>query len=189
MGFVLEKNWWSLVIRGIAAILLGILTFAWPGITLAVIVFLFAAYALVDGISATAGAVHAVRAHERWGGLVLEGIVGILAALVTMFWPAITTLALVYVIAAWALITGIAEISAAVRLRRHISGEWLLGLAGAASILFGILIATMPLVGAVAIALWIGAYAFVFGALMLALGFRLRHQHGITAPTIPAPAH
>jgi uncharacterized membrane protein HdeD (DUF308 family) len=190
MGFVLERNWWSLILRGIVAILLGVLTFAWPGITLTVIVFLFAGYALVNGIAAIAGAVHAASAHERWGGLLFGGIVGILAALITMFWPGITALALVYVIAAWAVITGIAEITTAVRLRKHISGEWLLGLAGAASILFGILIATMPIVGALAIALWVGAYAFVFGALMLALGFRLRHWRGISAgPRIPAPAH
>jgi uncharacterized membrane protein HdeD (DUF308 family) len=87
-------------------------------------------------------------------------------------------------------IAGIGEIMAAVRLRRHISGEWLLGLAGVASIVFGVLIATMPIVGALAIALWIGGFAFVIGALMLALGFRLRHWHGLSAgPHIPVPAH
>jgi uncharacterized membrane protein HdeD (DUF308 family) len=190
MGFVLERNWWSLIIRGIAGILLGIMTFAWPRVTLTVIVFLFAGYALVNGISAIAGAFHAASANERWGGLLLEGIVGILAALITMFWPAITAMALVYVVAAWAIIAGIGEIMASIRLRRHISGEWMMLLAGVASIVFGVLIATMPIVGALAIALWIGGFAFVFGGLMLALGIRLRHWHGMMAgPHIPAPAH
>jgi len=191
MRFALARNWWSLVIRGFLGILVGIMTFFWPGITLAALVFLFAAYALVDGVVSLVGAVRAVTAHERWGSLLLEGIVGIAAAVITVLWPAITALSLVFVIAAWAIVTGIAEIAAAVRLRRVISGEWLLMLSGIASVIFGVLIAALPVVGALVIALWFGAYALVFGVILVALGFRLRNW-GKTLPSgggIPAPAH
>jgi uncharacterized membrane protein HdeD (DUF308 family) len=174
MPLVLAKNWWSLVIRGLIAILLGILTLAWPGITVGALVILFGAYALIDGIVNIAGAWRASQAHERWGVLVIEGVVGIAAALVTFAWPAITAIVLVYVIAAWAIVTGIFEIAAAVRLRKHISGEWLLGLAGVASIIFGVLLMAAPLVGALVIAIWIGVYALIFGAMLVGLGLRLR---------------
>src|SRR5690349_9235332 len=132
MNFSLAKNWWSLVIRGFLGILVGILTFFWPGITLIALVFLFAGYALVDGVVSLVGAIRAIANRDRWGALLFEGIVGIGAAVITFLWPGITALSLVLVIAAWAIITGIAEIVAAVRLRRHISGEWLLLLAGIA---------------------------------------------------------
>jgi uncharacterized membrane protein HdeD (DUF308 family) len=179
MRVILAKNWWSLVLRGVAAILFGILTFVWPGITLFALVFVFAGYALVDGVLSLAGAVRAAERHDRWGALMLEGIVGVLAGAVTVFWPRITAVSLVFVIAAWAIVTGVAEIAAAIRLRRHIHGEWLLALAGAASIVFGVLIGASPLLGALVIAVWIGAYMLVFGIVLLALGFRLRSwTHG-----------
>jgi uncharacterized membrane protein HdeD (DUF308 family) len=102
MMFVLARNWWSLVIRGIVGILLGIVAFIWPGVTLGALILLFGAYAFLDGIVNIAGAVRAAGADERWGVLLLEGIIGILAAMATIFWPAITALVLVYIIAAWA---------------------------------------------------------------------------------------
>jgi uncharacterized membrane protein HdeD (DUF308 family) len=191
MRFALARNWWSLVIRGLLGIVVGMITFLWPVVTLAALVFLFAGYALVDGIVSLAGALRAAGAHERWGALLIEGIVGILAALATVLWPAITALALVYVIAAWAIVTGIAEIVAAVRLRKYISGEWLLVLGGIASVIFGVLIAAIPVVGALVIAVWFGAYALVFGAILIALGFRLRAWER-TRPAgdrVPSPAH
>jgi uncharacterized membrane protein HdeD (DUF308 family) len=190
MRFALARNWWSLVLRGVLGIVIGVLTFVWPGITLAALVFLFAGYALVDGVLSLAGAVHAVSAHERWGALLFEGIVGIAAAVTTVFWPAITALALVYVIATWAIVTGAFEIAAAIRLRRHISGEWLLILGGITSVIFGVLVAALPLAGALVISLWFGAYTLVFGVILVGLGFRLRSWnrdpvHG----GMPAPAH
>jgi uncharacterized membrane protein HdeD (DUF308 family) len=148
MTFVLARNWWSLVIRGLVAILVGVITFIWPGITLGALILLFGAYALLDGIFAIIGAWKAARAHERWGALVFEGIAGIGASAVTVVLPGITALVLVYVIAAWAVVTGSLEIMAAMRLRKYISGEWLLILSGVASILFGILAIVIPLVGA-----------------------------------------
>jgi len=174
MRLALATNWWALVIRGLAGIIFGVLALAWPGITLVALVFLFAGYALVDGVTSLVGAVRAMERHERWGVLVLEGIVGIGAALVTMAWPGITALALVYVIAAWAIITGALEIAAAIRLRRHIRGEWLLILGGIASLAFGILLMIAPLAGALVIAIWVGAYSLFFGVMLVALGLRLK---------------
>ena len=167
-------SWWSLVLRGVIAILAGLLTFAVPGITVAALVILFGAYALMDGILNIVGAWRAAERHERWIPLLLEGFIGIAAAVVTAVWPGITALALVMIIAAWALVTGVLEILAAVRLRKYISGEWLLALSGVASILFGALLVIFPAAGALAIALWIGVYFVVFGVLLVSLGIRLR---------------
>jgi uncharacterized membrane protein HdeD (DUF308 family) len=192
MRLALVRNWWSLVLRGVLGILIGVVTFAWPGITLASLVLLFGAYALVDGIFSIAGAVRAAQAHERWVVLVIEGIVGIAAAVITVAWPAITALALVFVIGSWAVVTGVFEIAAAVRLRKHITGEWLLALSGIASVIFGFLMMIAPLAGALVIALWFGAYAFVFGILMMVLGFKLRNLRNSAfagRPVMPAPAH
>jgi uncharacterized membrane protein HdeD (DUF308 family) len=174
MNLTIAENWWSLVIRGVIGVLVGILTFFWPAITLQALVLLFGAYALLDGVFSFIGAWYASRAHERWGVLILEGIAGIVAAAVTVLFPAITALALVLIIAAWAIVTGVLEIVAAIKLRRHIQGEWLLALAGIASIAFGVLVTIAPLAGALVIALWVGAYALVTGVLMIILGFRLR---------------
>ena len=187
----IAKNWWALVIRGFLGIGLGVITFIWPGITLASLVILFAAYALVDGVMAIVAAVRALESHDRWGALLVEGIAGIAAGVVTIVWPAITALWLIYIIAAWAIITGVLEIVAAVKLRKQIAGEWLLALSGIASLIFGVLIMMAPLAGALVIAIWVGAYAFVFGVLLVALGFRLRswalgHHAG---PSVTAPAH
>jgi len=149
------------------------------------------AYALIDGIFSIAGAVRAMQAHERWGALVFEGIVGIGAAIVTIAWPAITAIALVYVIGAWALVTGAFEIAAAVRLRKYITGEWLLVLGGIASMVFGFLMMLVPIAGALVIALWFGAYALVTGVILIALGVRLRGLRNslFSGPTVTAPAH
>src|SRR5260370_12014341 len=136
MRIALATNWWSLVIRGIAGIAFGILTFVWPGITLVALVLVFGAYSLIDGVMSLIGAVRAAEAHERWGLLVLEGLVGIAAAAITVLWPGITAIALVYVIAAWAIVTGALEIGAAIRLREVISGEWLVMWGGVVSGLF-----------------------------------------------------
>jgi uncharacterized membrane protein HdeD (DUF308 family) len=171
--------------------LLGGVAIVWPGITLTALVLLFGAYALLDGIISIMGAVRAIEAHERWGVLVLEGVAGIAAAVVTVLWPAITAFALVCIVAAWAIVTGVFEIAAAIRLRKHIRGEWLLGLTGVASVAFGILLWIAPLAGALVIALWVGIYLLVFGALLVALGFRLR-SWGRTLTSgsgIPVPAH
>src|SRR5215216_2831266 len=120
---VLARNWWALVLRGVFAVLFGLAAFFWPAITLAALVLLFGAYALADGLFAVVAAITGADRQTRWWALLLEGIAGILAATATVLWPGLTALALLYLIAAWAILTGVLEIVAAVRLRREIEGE------------------------------------------------------------------
>lgn len=168
----LAQNWWTLVLRGIAAIIFGILAYIWPGITFTVLVLFFGAYALWDGIFALIGAFR-TQGERRWS-LVLEGLVGIAAGLLTFFWPGAASLALLLVIGAWAIVTGIFEIISAIRLRQEIEGEWLLLISGLLSVLFGIALAIWPAAGLVAVTWMIGAYSIVFGILLIVLGIRLR---------------
>jgi uncharacterized membrane protein HdeD (DUF308 family) len=171
---LLARNWWLLAIRGVAAILFGIGAFLWPEITLAVLVLLFGAYALVDGIFAVVAGISVRKEQERWWMMVLEGVAGIIIGVLTFLWPGVTALVLLYLIAAWSIVTGAFEIAAAIRLRQEIEGEWLLALAGIASLIFGVLLAILPGPGALALIWLIGSYAIVFGILMLVLAFRLR---------------
>ena len=181
MLHTLAKNWWALALRGLVAVLFGLLTFLLPGLTLATLVLLFGAYALVDGIFNVI-AFSKVASHH-WA-LLIEGVIGIIAGVLTFAWPGVTAIALVYLIAFWAIFTGVFEIVAAIGLRKVISNEWLLLLMGVLSLLFGLFILYAPETGALAIVLWIGAYALVFGVFLLALAFRLRgHRHLTTQPT------
>jgi uncharacterized membrane protein HdeD (DUF308 family) len=169
----LAHNWGAVLIRGILAILFGVITFVAPGMSLAVLVLLFGAYAFVDGVLAVVSAFRR-RESDHWAMMLLEGLVGIGAGLVTLFWPGLTALALLYVIGAWAMVTGAFEIAAAIRLRKVLHDEWLLVLGGLASIGLGVLLFAYPGPGALALILWIGAYALVFGVLLVGLAFRLR---------------
>ena len=184
---VIVRNWWSLVIRGVAGIMLGVITILAPDITFHALVLLFGVYALIDGVTGFAGAWRAARAHDRWGVLLLQGIAGVIAAATTILWPGITALALVLLIAAWAIITGVLQIFAAIRLRRYISGEWLLVLGGILSVAFGVLITIAPIAGALVIAIWVGAYALIFGVLLISLGFKLRSRNRGFEGRSPAP--
>jgi uncharacterized membrane protein HdeD (DUF308 family) len=179
----LTRNWWMWLIRGIAAIIFGILAFRWPGATIVVIGVLFGAYALVDGIFAIVATVRAAQTQQRWWPFLIEGIVGILIAAITFYDIRITLLALYLTIAAWAILTGIFEIVAAIQLRKHIANEIWLIIAGIASIAFGALMIYYPLAGALAIVWLIAAYAIVFGILMIGFSLRLRgHVHTPAAP-------
>lgn len=171
---LLAKNWWALVLRGVAGIVFGILAFVMPVVTLAALVLLFGAYALVDGIFNIVAAATGGRGARPWWALLLAGLAGIGAGLVTFFMPGLTALALAYLIGIWAIVTGVLEIVAAVRLRKEIRNEWLLGLSGVLAVAFGALLLFAPGAGALAMVLWIGAYALVYGALLVFLGFRLR---------------
>lgn len=172
---VLSRNWWVLALRGLAAIIFGVLAFVLPGITLFALVLLFGAYMLVDGIFAIVTAVRVAGREDRWWLLLIEGVLGVLAGLVAAFWPGLTALALLYFIAAWAIVSGILEIVGAIRLRQEIEGEWALGLSGALSVLFGVLLIVIPAPAGLLSLVWlIGAYALAFGVLLLVLAFRVR---------------
>lgn len=188
MLIVWSGNWWALALRAAAAIVLGIIAFALPGPTLGALVILFGVYALIDGILAVVAAIRGMRRHERWGAMLASGIVGIIAGLIALLWPAIGALALVYLVAAWALLTGILEIALAVRLRRVLTGEWLLVLGGVLSIIFALLVAAMPGVGATVLVWWLGAYALVYGIASLVMAIRVRRLLRGLAPGAHAGA-
>ena len=163
-----------MLLRGVAGIIFGLATFFAPEISLTVLVLVFGAYAFLDGVLALISAIRRRGATDHWWLLVLEGVMGVAVGVLTFVWPDITALALLYLIAAWALVTGGLEIAAAIRLRKVITGEWLLVLTGIASVALGVLLILFPEPGALAVVLWIGAYALVSGVLLIALGIRLR---------------
>jgi uncharacterized membrane protein HdeD (DUF308 family) len=170
----LASNWWAVALRGVLAIVFGTLAIAWPAITADVLVAFFAAYALVDGLFALIAALRSSHLGPRWWSLVAEGVVGLGVGLIALFAPAVVALWLVWLIALWAIVTGLLKIAAAVRLRAEIDNEWSLGLSGLGSVVFGILLAIWPAAGIVAVVWLIGAYAIMYGLLLLWLSFRLR---------------
>jgi uncharacterized membrane protein HdeD (DUF308 family) len=163
-----------LVIRGIVGVIFGVVAFAWPGVTIAALVVIFGAYAIVDGVMNLVLGLTKTPTHGRSPATALQGVVGIAAGVLTFIWPAITALALVIFIGAWAIVTGIFEIAAAIRLRKTIKGEWMLALSGLLSLIFGVLVFAFPGAGAVGIAWVLGAYAAAAGVVLIALGVRLR---------------
>ena len=176
----LARIWWVLALRGVLAVLFGLIAFFWPGITLVSLIYLFGAYALIDGIFAVLAAFNRMAGQGHWWATLIEGVAGILAGVAAFVWPGLTALALVYLIAAWAIVTGVLEIAAAIRLRREISGEWLLVLGGIVSMLFGLYAVAFP--GAGLALVWaIGAYALFWGIVLIALGFGLRGRHTASA--------
>ena len=170
----LAENWWAIALRGVTAIIFGVLAFVLPTLSLFALILMFGAYAIVEGIFNIIAAARS-RSGEgpRWL-LLLEGLVSIAAGIVTFALPGLTALVLVYVIAAWAMVTGVLEIIAAVRVRKQITGEVWWILSGILSVVFGVLLMIAPGAGALALVLWIGAYAVIFGALLVGLAFRLR---------------
>jgi uncharacterized membrane protein HdeD (DUF308 family) len=188
---VWTRNWWAVVLRGVAAIVFGLAAILMPRLSLAALVLAFGAYAFVNGVFAFVSAVRTRPGEPPWWLLALEGIAGLVAGVGTLFFPGITAVALLYVIALWALVTGGLQIATAIRLRKSISNEWLLALAGIASIGFGLLLTVFPEAGALALVMWAGVYAIVIGTVMVALGIRLRVLHGAAEPPLPrsAPPH
>ena len=170
----LVRNWWMVLIRGIAAILFGVVAIIWPGITVTVLVIFFGAYALVDGAFSIGAAIVGGQTRvPRWL-LVVEGVLGIAVGVIALLWPGLTAVTLLYLIAAWAIITGIVEIIEAVRLRDVIENEWFLGIAGLISIIAGVVFFALPIEALTTIAIVAGVYAIFFGALLVVLSFRLR---------------
>ena len=172
----LSENWWALLLRGLLAVLFGLIALFLPGLTLTVLVLVFGAYALVDGLFAVVAGIRGTSGH-RWV-LIVEGVLGILAGFVALAWPGITALALLYVIAFWAIFTGVAQIVAAVSLRREIEGEWALILGGVLSVIFGIILAVLPGVGLLSLVWLLGLYALLAGIALIALAFRVRGRLG-----------
>jgi uncharacterized membrane protein HdeD (DUF308 family) len=181
----LARNWWVFLIRGVLAILFGIVAWIWPGLTVTVLVVLFGAYALVDGIFAIIAAFTSGEGG-RWLPLLLLGLVGIAIGIMTFVWPDITAVALITIIGVWAIIIGIMQIVAAIQLRQRIEGEWALGLAGLAAIVFGAIVVIFPGSGAIALVWLIGIYVIFFGILLVALAFRLRSLRSDAGPAVRA---
>jgi uncharacterized membrane protein HdeD (DUF308 family) len=180
----LSQNWWLVVLRGVLAILFGIAAFAWPGITLLTLVLFFGVYAIIDGVIAIVTGLSRTRETPRWWMFLLEGLLNIAAGIVALLMPGLATLVLIYILASWAVITGILEIAAAIRLRHEITNEWFLALGGVLSIGLGILLFLQPAAGSLAIIWTIAAYAVLFGILLVILGVRLRNWR---AQEPPAP--
>jgi uncharacterized membrane protein HdeD (DUF308 family) len=177
---LLARNWWALALRGVAAILFGAVAFLAPGFTLVWLVLLFGAYALLDGILAIVAGIRAAERHERWWPFALEGLASIAVGVITFIMPAATAFVLVWFVAVWAIVTGVLRISAAIRLRKEIRGEWLLIVNGALSVLLGLFIIARPIAGLVSLVWFVGAYATVYGVTLLALALRLRgHRHRV----------
>ncbi|HEX4707039.1 MAG TPA: HdeD family acid-resistance protein [Candidatus Udaeobacter sp.] len=170
----LKRHWWVPVIRGVAAIVFGMLAFVYPGLTVAILVLFFGAWVLVDGVFRVVGAVGGRATDPEWGWHLVIGILGIMIGFLTFHAPRITALALVIYIAAWALMIGATEIALAIKLRREIKGEWFLILMGLLSILFAFMLLWNPIPGALALVWLIGAYAIAFGILGIIFGIRLR---------------
>jgi uncharacterized membrane protein HdeD (DUF308 family) len=172
----LARNWWAVALRGAFSLLFGLIAFAFPGAMMLSFVLVFSAYMLVDGVLAIIAAVRAAKQRERWGLLVFEGILDLAAATLALLWPGLTVLMFVLLVAVWALVSGAVMTAAAFRLNIE-HGRWWLALGGLASIVYGALLIVTPLIGAVVLTWWLGAYAMVFGALLLVFAFRLRARH------------
>jgi uncharacterized membrane protein HdeD (DUF308 family) len=172
---LMTQNWWAIALRGLVAVLFGIAAFMWPGITLWVLVALFGAYALLNGIFTAIEAFSRDVSREHWWALLFEGVVGSAIGVVTLIiGPWLTVMGLLYLIAFWAIMTGVFEIITAIRLRHEIRGEWLVSLIAILSMAFGLLLVSFPVTGGLSIILVIGAFALATGALMIALAFKLR---------------
>ena len=179
---ILAQNWWALALRGVFAILFALIAFLMPGLTLTVLVLVFAAYLVVDGIFALIAGLKAAEHHQRWGALALEGVLNLAAGVIMVVWPAMSLVAFIYIAGFWAIVTGVALLVSAIRLHRQ-HGEGLMILAGAASAIWGILVVLFPIAGILVWAWWIGAYALIFGIAMLVVAMRLRKSHSANPTT------
>jgi uncharacterized membrane protein HdeD (DUF308 family) len=170
----LGRTWWLVLLRGVASIVFGVLAWAMPGVTLVTLVLFWGAYALVDGVAALIGGWQSKDSGKPMWQVVLIGVVGIAAGVFTFLQPGFTAVALLMLIAAWAIVNGVFEIAAAIRLRKEIQNEWLLILSGALSIVFGIYMIANPGAGAMAVLWLIGVFAVAYGALLVILSFKLK---------------
>jgi uncharacterized membrane protein HdeD (DUF308 family) len=188
MCALLAQNWWAVALRGVFAVLFGLIALFVPGATILSLVLFFSAYMLVDGIFGIVAAVRAARRGERWGLLILEGVLNIAVGAIAFLMPGLTVVAFVLLLAAWSLVSGGLMLGAAFRLSRY-HGRWWLALGGIVSVVFGILLAIAPIIGAVVLTWWLAAYALMFGIALLVLAFKLRARKDDTPRTgAPVPA-
>ena len=181
-----SKEWGWIALRGFCALIFGLLALALPGLTLTLLVILWGAYALLDGVLALATGVRMRENGKPLWPLIIAGLLGIAAGIVTFFWPGLTALTLIFIIGIWAIAIGLFQIVAAVRLRKHIQGEWLHALSGLLSIVFGLAVVLYPGAGAIALVWLIGWFAIVFGVLLLVMAFKLRSWRSKPgAPSVP----
>jgi len=173
LAALLARNWWAIGLRGALAIVFGLVALFLPGATMLSLVLLFAAYAFVDGVFAVVSAVRTAERHQRWGLIALEGLVDIAVGVVAVAWPAITVLAFVVLVAVWAIFTGALELAAAFRLGTGDGRGWLI-FGGIVSLLYGALLIVAPMIGAVVLTWWLGAYALIFGVSLVVLAFKLK---------------
>ncbi|WP_052732473.1 HdeD family acid-resistance protein [Hymenobacter terrenus] len=180
---VLHTNWWVLALRGLAAVIFGLLTFLMPALTLLMLVSWFGIYCLINGILTLITAFRRSRGQPRWWALILEGVAGVLTGVLTLLWPGVTSLLLLYLVALWAIVTGFLQIGTAIRLRKQLTGEGILILGGLLSVVFGLVLLFSPVTGALVVTWWIGAYIFVIGITLSILAFRLRRSASHDRPS------
>ena len=175
MSRVLIANWWLLALRGLLGVIFGVVALAFPGSTILALVLLFSAYALVDGAFSVVAAIRAARQGQQWGLLTLQGVASIAAGVIAFLWPAITVLAFVLLIAAWSIVSGVLFVTAAFRVDDN-HERWWLAIGGIASLIYGVLSIAAPLLGALVLTWWLGAYTLVIGIVLILLAFRLRSR-------------
>lgn len=171
---IVRRNWWIMALRGLFAVIFGLIALVAPGIALLAFIYVFAAYALIDGGIAIITAIQERELLDRWGWVLFEGILSILAGIIAFANPSLTAVVLLYIIAAWAIVTGIMEIVTAFVIREFVSREWILALAGIASVAFGIILFISPGAGILSILWLVGIYGIVFGLLFIVRAFQLR---------------
>jgi uncharacterized membrane protein HdeD (DUF308 family) len=182
-GETLVQNWWLFTLRGVLGIVFGCIALIFPGPTMLSLVIVFSAYMLVDGVAGIISAVRAMRRRDRWGLLVFEGLLNIATGIIAFLWPGITVLAFVLLVAAWAIVSGALMTAAGFRLNID-HGRWWLVLGGLLSLVYGALLIATPLIGAIVLTWWLGAYALAFGVALVIFSFKLRsREHERVSPT------
>jgi uncharacterized membrane protein HdeD (DUF308 family) len=170
----LAKYWWAIALRGVVAVLFGLMLMFRPGLSLATLVLLFGAYMLVDGVLTTFGAISGRKENDHWGMLLVGGLLSVLLGLLTFRAPGVAAIALLVYIAAWAIVTGVTLIAAGIRLRKEIESEWFLITGGVLAVLWGFWLLWNPAAGALGILWTMGIFAIAFGVAMILLAFRLK---------------
>jgi len=184
MSTLYAGSWWTIALRGVAAIVFGLIALFLPADALLALILVFSAFALVNGISTIIMAFRERNAYSRWWVLFLQGALSVVVGVIAFIWPGLTTFTLLYFIAFWAITSGVFEIIAAIEMRKVINNEWFLALSGVLSIIFGVLLIIYPSSGALALVWLIGSYSIVFGVMLLLVAFRLRSHHQQASSTL-----